>query len=73
MEQSSRLDPSQPSFRIPIGDYKILIRALRVDGNPYTDADFDYWVSPAISVSGSPVIHRPTTPQSRSLPASMRG
>ncbi|POW12612.1 hypothetical protein PSTT_04243, partial [Puccinia striiformis] len=63
----------KPSFRIPSGHYKILIRALRVNGNPNTDADFDYWVSPAISVSGSPVIHRPTTPQSRSLPASMRG
>ncbi|KAH9472035.1 hypothetical protein Pst134EA_002663 [Puccinia striiformis f. sp. tritici] len=63
----------KPSFRIPSGHYKILIRALRVNGNPNTDADFDYWVSPAISVSGSPVIQRPTTPQSRSPPASTRG
>ncbi|POW08393.1 hypothetical protein PSHT_09574 [Puccinia striiformis] len=49
------------SSQIPSGYYKILIRALRVNGNPYTDADFDYWVSPAISVFGSPGIQRPNT------------
>ncbi|KNF05918.1 hypothetical protein PSTG_00910 [Puccinia striiformis f. sp. tritici PST-78] len=61
-----------PIFQVPGGHYKILIRALRVNGNPYTDADFDYWVSPPISVLGSPVVQRPTTPQPPSPPASAR-
>ncbi|KAH9463691.1 hypothetical protein Pst134EA_015776 [Puccinia striiformis f. sp. tritici] len=51
----------QTSSQIPSGYYKMLIRALRVNGNPYTDADFDYWVSPAISVFRSPGIQRPNT------------
>lgn len=50
---------TQSSSVIPSGSYKILLRALRVNGNPYTDADFDYWLSPVITVAGSRMLRVP--------------
>jgi hypothetical protein len=35
---------------IPNGDYKVLVRALRVTGNPKNEADFESWLSPAFTV-----------------------
>ncbi|OAV95400.1 hypothetical protein PTTG_05451 [Puccinia triticina 1-1 BBBD Race 1] len=61
---------TQPSFTIPSGYYKILIRALRVNGNPFVDADFDHWLSPAFTVSGSSL--RQPTPQPPNSPGSSR-
>lgn len=35
------------------GEYKILIRALKVTGNPETEEDFESWLSPAFRVDAS--------------------
>ncbi|KAI0786595.1 subtilisin-like protease [Abortiporus biennis] len=36
---------------IPNGDYKILVRALKVTGNPANENDFESWLSPAFTVA----------------------
>ncbi|KAI0684940.1 subtilisin-like protease [Cytidiella melzeri] len=45
---------SPPTFSngttIPNGQYKILLRALKVTGNPNSEADFESWLSPVIGV-----------------------
>ncbi|KAJ7263763.1 subtilisin-like protease [Mycena rebaudengoi] len=35
---------------IPVGSYKILLRALRVTGNPTNEADYESWLSPVVNV-----------------------
>jgi hypothetical protein len=35
---------------IPPGSYKILLRSLRVTGDPTNEADYDSWLSPTIGV-----------------------
>ncbi|KNZ43690.1 hypothetical protein VP01_997g3 [Puccinia sorghi] len=61
---------TQSSSVIPSGSYKILLRALRVNGNPFTDADFDYWISPVITVAGSPMLRQPGVQPPSSPPGS---
>ncbi|PLW30105.1 hypothetical protein PCASD_16729 [Puccinia coronata f. sp. avenae] len=58
---------SRASFMIPAGSYKILFRALRVNGNPTVDDDFEYWLSPVITVSGSPALQTPDLQSPNSL------
>ncbi|KAJ7130843.1 subtilisin-like protease [Mycena crocata] len=36
---------------IPNGSYRILLRALRVTGNPTNEADYESWLSPIIGVT----------------------
>lgn len=36
---------------IPNGSYKLLIRALKVTGDPKSQADYDSWMSPLITVA----------------------
>ena len=47
-------DINPPTFangtKIPNGEYKILLRALKVTGNPANEADFESWLSPVIGV-----------------------
>ncbi|KAA1097592.1 hypothetical protein PGT21_012639 [Puccinia graminis f. sp. tritici] len=62
---------TQAAVLIPSGYYKILIRALRVNGNPFVDADFDYWLSPVISVAGAALRQQPN-PQSPNSQGSSR-
>ncbi|MBW0554229.1 hypothetical protein O181_093944, partial [Austropuccinia psidii MF-1] len=38
---------------VPSGSYKILIRGLRNRGNPYDDDDYDFWLSPKITIARS--------------------
>lgn len=35
---------------IPNGSYKVLLRALRVTGDPTNEADYESWLSPIINV-----------------------
>ncbi|KAJ7282918.1 subtilisin-like protease [Mycena rebaudengoi] len=35
---------------IPNGSYRVLLRALRVTGNPTNEADYDSWLSPIIGI-----------------------
>jgi len=39
--------------RIPNGNYKILVRALKVTGDPSNEADFESWLSPVIGVNAA--------------------
>lgn len=47
-------DINPPTFAngttIPNGSYKILLRALKVTGDPTNEADFESWLSPVIGV-----------------------
>jgi hypothetical protein len=36
---------------IPNGSYKILLRALKVTGDPTNEADYESWLSPVIGVA----------------------
>lgn len=36
--------------RIPAGEYRALIRALKVTGNPRNAQDYESWLSPGITV-----------------------
>lgn len=36
--------------KIPDGNYKILVRALRITGNPNKDSDYDVWLSPEFAI-----------------------
>ncbi|KAI0088133.1 subtilisin-like protease [Irpex rosettiformis] len=48
-------DVTPPTFangtKIPNGQYKILLRALKVTGNPGNESDFESWLSPTIGVN----------------------
>jgi hypothetical protein len=35
---------------IPNGNYRVLMRSLRVTGDPTNEADYDSWLSPIIGV-----------------------
>ena len=35
---------------IPNGQYRVLLRALKVTGNPDNEADFESWLSPVVGV-----------------------
>lgn len=39
------------AIAVPSGNYKVLIRALRVNGDPQNDEDFDFWVSNSLWVA----------------------
>ncbi|KAG9004637.1 hypothetical protein FRB90_010803 [Tulasnella sp. 427] len=39
---------------IPPGNYRLLLRALKITGNPKTEADYDAWLSPIIDVEATP-------------------
>jgi hypothetical protein len=47
-------DLASPTFAngtaIPAGSYRILVRSLRVTGNPTAEEDYDSWLSPIIGV-----------------------
>lgn len=55
--------PGSPlkSTAISSGRFKVLIRALRPNGNPYDDRDFDFWLSEPIQVKRAPPIAQPPT------------
>jgi hypothetical protein len=36
---------------IPNGEYRVLLRALKVTGNPKNEADYESWVSPVFKVA----------------------
>lgn len=36
---------------IPNGSYKVLLRALRVTGDPTNEADYESWLSPVFGVA----------------------
>ncbi|EAU90898.2 peptidase [Coprinopsis cinerea okayama7 len=44
----------QPKFangtRVPPGDYRLLLRALKVTGDPSKDEDYESWLSPVVGV-----------------------
>lgn len=46
--------PVTPTFAngtaIPNGRYKILIRALKITGDPKKESDYDAWLSPVVIV-----------------------
>ncbi|KAA1075177.1 hypothetical protein PGT21_030570 [Puccinia graminis f. sp. tritici] len=42
----------KPHF-LPNGNYKVLLRALRVSGNKTNEADYEYWVSPQFKLINS--------------------
>ncbi|KAK7053264.1 hypothetical protein VNI00_003890 [Paramarasmius palmivorus] len=52
MNPSYIFEFSDPVFengtQIPSGSYKLLVRALRVTGNPSNEGDYDSWLSPVI-------------------------
>ncbi|CAA7260648.1 unnamed protein product [Cyclocybe aegerita] len=48
--------------RIPNGLYKILIRALRVTGNPANQADYESWLSPIIGINAPTNTSTPEKP-----------
>ncbi|TFK50631.1 subtilisin-like protease [Heliocybe sulcata] len=37
--------------KIAVGEYKVLMRALKVAGNPANEADYETWLSPAFGVT----------------------
>ncbi|KAF9547696.1 subtilisin-like protease [Agrocybe pediades] len=39
---------------IPNGSYRVLIRALRVTGDPKNEADYESWLSPVLGIQASP-------------------
>ena len=39
---------------IPNGDYRVLIRALRVTGNPANEEDYETWLSPIFGIRVPP-------------------
>lgn len=45
---------AQPVFAngttIPEGSYRILLRALRVTGNPDNQEDYESWLSPVVGI-----------------------
>jgi hypothetical protein len=51
----SEFDLTDPVFSngttIPNGSYKILVRALRVTGDPKNENDYESWLSPIINVA----------------------
>jgi hypothetical protein len=51
----SEFDLASPVFsngtRIANGSYKILMRALKVSGNPTKEADYESWLSPVITIA----------------------
>jgi hypothetical protein len=48
-------DLSRPVFSngttIPNGSYKILLRALKVSGDPTKEADYESWLSPVVTIA----------------------
>ena len=36
--------------KIPVGQYRILLRILRVLGDPTNERDYDVWLSPIVNV-----------------------
>jgi len=48
------IDFKKPTFAngttIPNGQYRVLLRALRVTGDPTNEADYDSWLSPIVGV-----------------------
>lgn len=38
---------------IPNGQYRILMRALRITGNPKSEGDYESWLSPIIGIHTS--------------------
>ena len=51
------LDFSEPQFanntKIPNGQYRILLRALRITGDPTIEGDYESWLSPIINVNAA--------------------
>ncbi|KAF8187464.1 pyrolysin [Pholiota molesta] len=39
---------------IPNGEYRVLVRALKVTGNPTVEADYESWLSPIIGIQAPP-------------------
>lgn len=62
--QKSGSLPISPTFAngtsIPNGDYRILVRALRVTGNPANEDDYESWLSPIFGVQ-VPLYHNKTS------------
>jgi len=48
------VDFEEPTFAngttIPNGQYRVLLRALRVTGDPTNEADYDSWLSPIVGI-----------------------
>lgn len=42
-----------PAFKVPNGTYRILVRALRVTGDPASEEDFEFWLSPLFTIRRS--------------------
>jgi len=46
---------SEPIFAngtmIPNGEYRILLRALRITGDPTVEGDYESWLSPIICIN----------------------
>ncbi|KAG0151507.1 hypothetical protein CROQUDRAFT_71604 [Cronartium quercuum f. sp. fusiforme G11] len=40
--------------QVPDGNYKVLFRALRINGDPLVDDDYEAWLSPNFSIKRSP-------------------
>lgn len=36
---------------VPNGEYKFLVRALRISGNPRKESDYDSWLSPVVKIA----------------------
>lgn len=45
--------PSDPtvSYNLPASKYKLLLRALKLTGNPANEADYETWLSPEITLT----------------------
>ena len=49
--ESLKLSPNFANgTTIPNGDYRILVRALRITGDPLNEGDYDSWLSEAFGV-----------------------
>ena len=51
------MDFSVPQFanetKIPNGQYRILLRALKITGNPTLEDDYESWLSPIICINAA--------------------
>ncbi|CAH7689164.1 peptidase S8/S53 domain-containing protein [Phakopsora pachyrhizi] len=54
----SVITPEGRNIEVPTGSYKLLLRALRVYGNPFNDYEYDTWLSPVVHVKRRSAMQR---------------